>query len=82
MNYMEQVAKMFEVERWHPQMGDIYYYICAYDDICFARWGNTLRDKELFVLGNVFKTPAEAKKFRTEYVDFLENMEMSTKWEE
>lgn len=80
MNYIGQVAEMLDVKRWHPQIGDIYYYVCAYDDVCFARWQNTLRDKELFFLGNIFKTPLEAKEFRTKYVDFLENMEMYVKW--
>lgn len=64
---------------WHPQIGDT-YYSCSSEGVTFNIWKNSVRDKELFALGNVFKTSAEAKKATTKYVDFLDNMEPMERW--
>lgn len=62
------------------EYNDTYYSCCSSNDVTFAVWQNSVRDKELFALGNVFKTSEEAKKATTKYVDFLDSIEPIERW--
>lgn len=80
--FHKMIVGTYKVKKcvWHPQIGDTYYSCCSSNDVNFSVWKNSVRDKELFALGNVFKTSAEAKKATTKYVDFLDSIEPMERW--
>lgn len=79
--FHKMIVGTYKVKKcvWHPQMGDT-YYSCSSNDVTFSVWKDSVRDKELFALGNVFKTSAEAKKAIAKYTEFLDGMEPIERW--
>ena len=59
-------------KRWVPGHGEIYYYIDSALDVVFSQNNNFDNDKNRILVGNCYKTQAEAEKERDRIVAIAE----------
>lgn len=51
---------------WKPKCGDLYKHVNANGDICASVWSNAVFDVAMFLVGNCYRTDAEAEAHKPE----------------
>ncbi len=62
--------------RCKPKVGDNYYYIDSFLDVCSSYWDADSADYLAYSRGNCFKTKEEAQKYADKFSEFLKDRKL------